>query len=755
MMEWRPSASKKPKTVRFQIDDVDPIDLGVHLNANGDPMIDLSNSGDELPDQQLDTQDPPNIVCDRNPCPNQDPEHWLLHIHDETSSAVQRVFDGDHGGQSNVDLENVAASSGGAASDVEEGRRSDDESNRIDMAHRDGNRPDDIVGALAQSENHENEDHHSNDDDVLSDGINADTNRLIGVAGDHGQDNEDIGRTEATETVVNDTNERITRKYLQLTWPNLEKVLSDLHIDAAPFRDHCQLFIYIMHQIFEEKFSVNLGIYGTYEYGHDGGWHSHAHLQSVPALKCRNYTQFHVHRDTIIEKYNLYTQQWRDQQSRNGPLMNQHLDTIPWDDYPDDIDLDNRVLAQHYRPNDYLCCQVQSSESASFLHSWQNWPGYISKEREDLPIAGWDKSKYGVINIPTSDLETWIQKYRANPLFSRPRVDNPDSNDNGGRGDGDNDDGGDDDGGDDEKKAPGRKPTASDLVSLICWDDPEHAWPRIADDPLLRGFLVHHQSNIIECIRRAGLRERERERRRRAMARGNIPSIDVNVDWSNWMQTGPDTVDWERALTTILAFLKNTLQDGIFSKFNLLYLELPMVNSGKTTFLELLIRAGYSNYELVKQDGRWLGQDFRGSESFISIDSLIPSHFDTQNDGLPLSKFEQIAGGRPCALPKRGASPMNTGKQPFIVTTQRKLTDFAVFQSETGRDMFSARAVYQYFPHGETLFPLIDYLADLWNIESIYDQPQRTAADLGYSNRLPPYLRGNYCNNQQPQNHNT
>ena len=112
-------------------------------------------------------------------------------------------------------------------------------------------------------------------------------------------------------------------------------------------------------------------------------------------------------------------------------------------------------------------------------------------------------------------------------------------------------------------------------------------------------------------------------------------------------------------------------------------------------------------------------------------------------------QFEQLAGGIPTLLPQRSNSPVLTRGQPIIITTQRKLCEFKIFEGEQALDMFFARAVYLYFDtHAkngvENLFPVINYLSELWKIKNIYGKGSKSRKTLGLINKLPPSLQGLY-----------
>eukprot|EP01084_Bolivina_argentea_P293546 504865_1 len=161
-----------------------------------------------------------------------------------------------------------------------------------------------------------------------------------------------------------------------------------------------------------------------------------------------------------------------------------------------------------------------------------------------------------------------------------------------------------------------------------------------------------------------GLRCNEiQQQRTRAVEFDEIPKVDIDVDWSirlNREYGNGYSIYMKMLMDQLMRFIYFAIQLRVNGKINCVWIQVPRVDSGKTTIIETLCKR-YVGYCLQRGDGAFLGAKQKDSPNFYYLDSAVPDNFG-KPPGITYTQWEGFSGGRKVPLPVKGESIQWTNK---------------------------------------------------------------------------------------------
>ena len=471
-------------------------------------------------------------------------------------------------------------------------------------------------------------------------------------------------------TVLSDVNLRISRRYLQLTWANLNEQFERMRMNPTPFHDHIALFVWIVRLLWEAVLHVALNLFVVYEEDEDTPWHAHGHSEGQVSL--RNYTELYIHRDDLIRKYQELTGNWMDPEY-DGQSFDDNLSNIDWSLYNEVGDPNVNVA------NPYLVVHVAGDLQSRFKRNPKGWWVYITKMLPG-PLSSWDVTKYYTIGLSRYNLNETIQRLRSSRrgggrLTVRRAAAATSA------------------AGNDDAEAG---PSKTTQVAELTWANGKRVWSALMErgrTSHLRSFGISrfHQVNGLagkaeeaKAIKLANQRERARRTR---------PVVPLDVDWVERiarMYGGRYSPRMAVICDQLNRFTHFAIQKRVSGKLNALRIQASRTGSYKSFFLNLT-KSVFTTYSLDTLDGKWKGETHTPDIELYLMDSVVSEHFDPEAGGLPMSIFEQITSGLVASLPKRHSEAQKSTKAPLLWTTQNSWAELKRFKTPELREMVMAR----------------------------------------------------------------
>lgn len=306
-----------------------------------------------------------------------------------------------------------------------------------------------------------------------------------------------------------------------------------------------------------------------------------------------------------------------------------------------------------------------------------------------------------------------------------------------------------------------RNPLKTSLAAYICMTDPENAWRRITEDPLLRGLLYTHNKQTHDLIAQGRILNASKESRKQQQNASKLAPLKkdfVDFDWATFLanktaeyETGTYRYNMEhtiRVYRSTSIFLQGVLFDGDLGKVNTLLLHAKRNGAGKSALIKVVEKA-VPCFNLGGRAGEiYIAAGYSPRNRIIYIDSMTDTHIGGAK-GLTYPMFESLTAGDVTYFPKKFGDPIETHSEHMIITTNQNIWDFEEFkrQSEYSLGMCMQRIGYLWLPKGSfgcDLNPFWAKLKEHWNIRgSLWPKGKdgKSRKELGFKSNLPPYLR--------------